>query len=437
MLKTVGVVSLGCTKNRVDTEVMLGILQDNGYVILPDPAQSDIIIVNTCGFIGPAKEESIETLFEMAQYKTSGRCKLLIATGCMSQRYGAEMKADMPEVDAFLGISDYGKLLTAIEVAQNGDRPLYRDDGERFLKFERILTTPSYSAYVKISDGCSNQCTYCAIPLIRGGYRSRLYEDIISECVQLAQKGVREITLVAQDTSRYGEDIFDGKRFLPQLLEDIAAIEGIHWVRVLYTYPDSVDDALLDAIANIPKVSPYLDIPLQHIDATLLVRMNRRGTPEEIHKLLKKCKHKNLILRTTMIVGFPGETQQQFEALIDFIKEVRFDRLGAFAYSPEEGTGASTYDDQLSDDIKQQRLDTLMAIQQQISFDANKQRIGYEYEVLVEGFENGTYYGRSHYEAPEIDGKILFTAQKVLYPGEFVMVKILDAMEYDLVGVCV
>lgn len=433
-MRTAGVISLGCSKNRVDSENMLGMLRQRGYTIVNDPEQAELIIVNTCGFIEPAKEESIETIFEMAQYKQSGRLKLLLVTGCLSQRYGRELKEEMPEVDAFMGVAEYSRLFEIIDQAERGERPLAMGEGERFCLGPRVLTTPAYSAYVKISDGCDNRCSYCAIPLIRGRYHSRPMEDILRECEDLARNGVSEITLIAQDTSRYGND-FEGHRLLlPELLEKVSGIEGVHWIRVLYCYPDTVNETLLDAIERLPKVCKYMDLPLQHIDGKLLKEMNRRGSPEYIRELIQSCHRRGISVRTTMIVGFPGETDEQFETLERFIQEARFDRMGAFTYSAEEGTPAAGRSDQIPEEVKQSRLDRLMTLQQRISLEANQARVGEVAEVLVEGYDQGRYYGRSRMEAPEIDGKIWFKSQKELKPGEYVFVKIMEAYEYDLSG---
>lgn len=434
MKPTVGMVSLGCSKNRVDSENLLGFLNEQGYPIVADPADADIIFVNTCGFIEPAKVESIETIFEMAQFKETGRLKKLFVTGCLSQRYSGDLAEEMPEVDGFMGVKDYDHVAQMMKEAEEELRPVYVDGGDRFFTTRRVLTTPHYSAYVKISDGCDNKCTYCAIPLIRGRYESRPFDDIIAECESLAQRGVTEITLIAQDTSRYGNDFEGHPLLLKKLLQRVSKIEGVHWVRVLYTYPDTVTEELLDAMVSIPKVAPYLDLPLQHINARLLKKMNRRGTPEHIKNLIKACHERGIITRTTMIVGFPGETREEFEELLEFIKEAKFERLGAFAFSPEEGTVAAEMDGQIDEEEKQCRLDELMMMQQHISMAANEARIGEVCEVLVDGEEDGRYIGRSPKEAPEIDGNIVFTSDRKLEPGMYVTVKITDAEAYDLMG---
>ena len=433
-MKKVGMVSLGCAKNRVDSEVILGTLKEAGYEIVSDPAEAEIIFVNTCGFIEPAKEESIEAIFEMAKYKEKGRLKKLFVTGCLAQRYIDDLYREMPEVDGFMGVADYTRLLEMMQEAEAGGRPRYVCDGERFFHAERVLTTPAYSAYVKISDGCDNRCSYCAIPLIRGPYHSRPFDSIVEECRELAARGVTEITLIAQDTSRYGNDFPGGKLLLPELLEAVSAIEGVHWVRVLYCYPDTTDDRLLDAIATLPKVAPYVDLPLQHIDGPRLKRMNRRGSPEWIKSRISACKERGLTTRTTMIVGFPGETEEAFHELLQFVKEARFDRLGAFTYSPEEGTPGAAMPDQIAEEVKQRRLDELMTLQQGISLEENTARVGEICEVLCEGEEDGAFVGRSIREAPESDGVIRFTAAREVAPGEYLNVKITKADAYDLFG---
>ncbi len=429
---SVGMVSLGCAKNLVDSENMLGMLRDRGYEIVSDPAEAEIIFVNTCGFIESAKQESIDTILEMAEYKKGGKLKHLFVTGCLAQRYADALAEELPEVDGFMGVADYARLYDMLDAAGRGERPVYMRDGERFFSCGRVLTANAFSAYVKISDGCDNRCTYCAIPLIRGSYASRPFDDILAECRKLAADGVTEITLIAQDTSRYGCDIGDGRYLLPELLRAVSEIGGVHWVRVLYCYPDSTEDRLLDEIANNPKVAPYLDLPLQHIDDELLKRMNRRGSAAWIKSRLEECRRRGIIVRTTMIVGFPGETEAQFKELLDFVKEARFDRLGAFTYSPEEGTPAERMPDQIDENTKAERLDQLMILQQAISMDLMEERVGTECEVLVEGQDEDGWFGRSIYEAPESDGIIRLHAKRELTPGEYVRARITAADAYDL-----
>ena len=437
-MKKIGLISLGCAKNRVDSENMLGMLRERGFEIVSDPAEADALFVNTCGFIESAKQESIDAILEMAQYKKDGN-KRLYVTGCLAQRYPEALMAEIPEIDGLLGVAEYARLFDMLEASERGERPCYTANGARFLKTPRLLTTPGYSAYVKISDGCDNRCAYCAIPLIRGGYSSRPFDDIVDECRRLAEGGVTEITLIAQDTSRYGCDLGDGHYLLPELLEAVSAIEQVHWVRVLYCYPDSTEDRLLDAIQNLPKVAPYLDLPLQHIDDVMLKRMNRRGSADWIKSRVAECRRRGLLLRTTMIVGFPGETDAQFETLLDFVKEARFDRLGAFTYSAEEGTPAASMPGQIGEDVKLMRLDQLMMLQQSISMEINEARIGTTCEVLVDGFdeESARFWGRSLLEAPESDGCIWLEAERELTPGEYVQVRITGADAYDLEGTVV
>ncbi len=431
----IGLISLGCSKNRVDSELMLAILRDAGHTLTADERKADILIVNTCGFIDPAKQESIDTLLSLAEYKETGACKLLVATGCLVQRYEETLREEMPEIDLFLGVGEYDKLPRAIEEALAGQRPSYTRLNEQVLCGDRILTTPPYTAYIRIADGCDNRCTYCAIPLIRGGFRSRDMEDVLAEIRTLAEQGVREHVLIAQDTSRFGMDTH-GRSLLPELMTRAADIPGVEWLRVLYTYPDEVDDALLEAMASRPNICRYLDLPLQHADPELLRRMNRRGDIEKTRQLLKKARDMGFTLRTTFITGFPGETEEQFRRLMDFITDVRFDRLGAFAYSAEEDTPAVEMDDQIDEEIKQARLDELMIAQQQISLERNQLRVGAEEMVLVENVRgDGTGTGRSAAEAPETDGVILLSGVEESDIGTFVRARITQARTYDLLGV--
>jgi len=432
-LKTVGLVSLGCSKNRVDSEVLLGLLRGRGYEIVSDPARAQIIFVNTCGFIEPAKQESIDALFEMARYRESGRLEILIATGCLTQRYGVDLREGMPEVDAFLGVNDYDKVFDAVDAAYAKSRPLHAGGEARFFDGPRVLTTPGYSAYVKISDGCENRCSYCAIPMIRGAYRSRPFDAIVEECRALSERGASELTLIAQDTSRYGCD-FSPRSQLPELMAEITSLEAVRWLRVLYCYPDTVDERLIGAVAGLTKVCPYLDLPIQHISPRILREMNRRGSSEHIRSLLGHCRRMGISVRTTMIVGFPGETDEEFAELLGFVREARFDHLGAFAYSPEEGTQAARMPGQVPEEVARDRLDRLMTLQQAISAEVMRARIGEVCEVLVEGENRGRYYGRSRLEAPEIDGQVIFAAGGRVAPGEYRNVRVTGAREYDILG---
>lgn len=437
---TVGVISLGCCKNTVDTELMLGILKNAGYQLTANEQEADILIVNTCGFIDPAKQESIDTIFSLAEYKETGNCKLLIATGCLVQRYEEALREEMPEVDIFLGVSQYEQLPKAIEEALEGKRPSYCAPNQQILQGDRVLTTPPYTAYIRIADGCDNRCTYCAIPLIRGGFRSRDIEDVLEEIRTLAAQGVREHVLVAQDTSRFGIDRV-GYSQLPELLTRAADIPGVEWLRVLYTYPDEVDDKLLEAMASKPNISKYLDLPLQHADPDMLRRMNRRGDIESTRALLKKAREMGFVLRTTFITGFPGETDEQFERLMDFVTDIEFDRLGAFTFSPEDDTPAAEMPDQIDEKIKEARLDRLMRAQQAISLKRNELRLETVEKVLIESVQydeaNGEPYGvgRSIQEAPDTDGEIRVIGADENDIGEFITVRIVEADVYDLTGV--
>lgn len=412
---------------------MLGVLRANGYQIVSDPAKAEVIIVNTCGFIQSAKEEAISTLFEMAEYKKSGKCRLLVATGCFAQRYPEAIREEMPEVDAIMGVNEYQKLCQAIEEAGAGARPVYTDDDGTFFEYGRVLTTPRYSAYVRIGEGCDNWCSYCAIPLIRGRYRSRPKEDILSEVRTLAEKGVREFTLIAQDTTRYGSDGGKESR-LPELIEEIAGIEGVSWLRTLYCYPERVDERLLDVIARHDNVCKYLDLPMQHISQHILKDMNRRDTSEHIRKVCRMFRERGMMLRTTLMVGFPGETDEDFDELMDFVRETKFGRMGAFMFSPEEGTRAEKMPGQIPEEIKQARYDALMTLQHGISLKCNKARVGSTCRVLVERKRGDRYVGRSEFEAPETDGNIYFHSDTPCETGTFVNVRITGARTYDLMG---
>ncbi len=431
---TVGLISLGCSKNRVDSEQMLCYLGEHGYKFVSDPAKAEVIIVNTCGFIQSAKEEAIAALFEMAEYKKTGRCRLLIATGCFAQRYPDAIREEMPEVDAILGVNEYQRLDQAIREALAGAHPVYTKDDGTFFECGRVLTTPPYSAYIRIGEGCDNRCSYCAIPLIRGGYRSRPEADILSEVRRLADSGVREFTLISQDTTRYGTD-GGGQSGLPELIEHVAAIPGVSWLRTLYCYPERVDDRLLDTIARLPNVCDYIDLPVQHISAHILRDMNRAGGSERVREACRNVKAHGLTLRTTLMVGFPGETDADFEELMDFTRDMRFDRMGAFMFSPEEGTRAENMPGQVDEAVKRARYDALMALQREISLSLNRARVGTTCRVLVEGRRGERYVGRSAREAPETDGSICFSAETPCEIGQFVDVRITSARAYDLMGV--
>ena len=431
----VGVVSLGCAKNRVDTEMMLGILSRGGFSITADESQADVLIVNTCGFINSAKEESVDALLTCAEYKKTGRLKLLVATGCLAQRYESDLMAEIPELDLLMGVNQYEQLPAAINEALGGKRAAYTADDLHILSGERVLTTAPHMAYIRIADGCDNRCTYCAIPLIRGRFRSRPMEEVLAEIATLAQQGVKEHVLVAQDTSRFGVDTH-GRSLLPDLLEKAAAIPGVAWLRVLYCYPDEIDERLLNVMAAHDNICKYLDLPLQHADPLLLKRMNRRGDIAVVRDLLHKAKAMGFTLRTTFIVGFPGETEEQFARLLSLMQDVRFDRVGAFTYSPEEDTPAAVMADQIDEDVKRARLDALMTAQQSISLARNQERVGTTVQALVENVRaDGVAIARSQAEAPDSDGLLYLSNAQGKHPGEFVTARITGADVYDLTGV--
>lgn len=439
MAYKIGMVSLGCPKNQVDAEMMLANLIADGFELTNDETQADAIIVNTCGFIEDAKREAIDNILEVAQLKKSGKLKALIVTGCLAQRYKKEMQADLPEIDAIVTLGQNGNIARIVRDAINSKEQLLFSSSvsDMALSGDRILTTPQYMAYLKIAEGCDNCCTYCAIPKIRGRYRSRQLDDIIAEAENLANSGVREITVVAQDTTRYGEDLY-GKSMLPELLKRLNEIDKLKWIRVLYTYPERISDELLDTVANCDKVVKYFDIPIQHASDDILKRMNRKSDNKGLYELIDKIRTKipDVTLRTTMIVGFPGETDEDFTTLAQFVKSAKFDRLGCFMYSQEEGTLAAEMDDQIEPDIKERRYEVIMTEQSVISETLAQSKIGETFEVLVEGYDrlNKCYYGRTKADAPDIDGKTFFTSEKKLNDGEFVNVKITDTIEYDLVG---
>jgi len=435
----IGIVSLGCPKNRVDTEIMLGILGEEGYEIVTDPNDAHIIVVNTCAFIDSAKEESINTILEMAEYKNLN-CKYLLVTGCMAERYHDEILKELPEVDAVLGTGDYHKIKEAIKEVEKGEKPVFfgHVDDDIPEGYPRIISTGSATAYLKIADGCDNKCTYCIIPKLRGKYRSRPIEEIIKEAEELAKSGVKELILIAQDTTRYGYDL-EGKELLSELLRSLCKIEGIHWIRVHYMYPESITDSMIDVFADEPKIVKYMDIPIQHINDRVLKRMGRKNTKEKTVELIKKLKKRipKLTIRTTFITGFPGETEEEFSELLEFVKETKFEKLGAFAYSVEEGTAAAKLPDQLDEDVKQKRQQTLMKIQSKIAAKIQQQKLGKIVEVICEGYDenNFMYVGRSHSDTPEVDGCVYFAADDEVKVGEFVSVRILDADNYDCTGI--
>lgn len=436
----VGLVSLGCDKNRVDSEIILGKMS-NEYEITNDPKKADIIIVNTCGFIESAKQESIDTILEMADYKVNYNCKLLIATGCLTQRYGDELGKLIPEIDIMLGVNDYNKINELITEFIEGNKlalELLNFSDENINEGKRILTTQKESAYIRIAEGCNNFCTYCIIPKIRGKFRSRKMENIINEAKDLSESGVKEIILIAQDTTLYGSDIY-GNKSLHLLIKELVKIEGIKWIRILYCYPEEIYDELIEEMAVNDKVVKYLDLPIQHISDNILKLMGRKTSKQDIINKINKLREKiaNVILRTTFIVGFPKETEEDFNEIIDFLKEYNLEKVGVFTYSQEENTPAAKMDGQIEEDVKNRRAEELMAVQKEVSEKTNKLKIGKLYDILVEGYNGEYYYGRSYEMAPEIDANVLFKSPKSVKAGEFIKVKIVDNMDYDLVGVVV
>ncbi len=434
-----GLVSLGCPKNLVDSEVMLGIIRDKNLDITNDPSEADIIIVNTCGFIESAKEESINTILQMGEYKEEGSCKHLIVTGCLSQRYADELYADMPEVDAIVGTDSFTDIAWVIEEVLAGKRVLHlqkREGSE--VNPPRMLTTPNYMAYLKIAEGCDNCCSYCAIPQIRGPYTSRPYDEVLAEAKALAASGIKEIIVVAQDTTRYGEDLY-GELKLAQLLRDLNELEGVEWIRVMYMYPNNFTDELIETFATLDKVCKYIDIPLQHASDRLLSSMNRYDTKEEVETLLQKIRTRipEIVIRTTFIVGFPGETEEDFEELKDFVATQRFENAGVFQYSQEEGTVAGAMPNQIDEATKENRYHELMALQAEISEELHQEMEDKEVTVVIEGFDEENpelAVARSYREAPEIDGNIFVESAGDLSIGDFVKVRILQGFTYEMVA---
>ena len=433
----VGMVSLGCPKNQVDAERMLAVLQDDGFTLCPDIDECDAVIVNTCGFIEDAKRESIDAIFECASHKGK-RLRVLAVTGCLAERYKDEIAGEIPEADVILGMGSIGNIARALREALEGQRVVeFAPKSCLPLAGARVLTTAPYTAYLKVAEGCDNNCAYCSIPAIRGHFRSRDIEGVIEEAETLAAQGVTEINVVAQDTTRYGQDLY-GRLMLPELLRRLCRIEGIHWVRVLYCYPDRTTDELLDVIASEPKVVKYIDLPLQHISDRLLKSMVRRGDSALIRSLLRKIRERipGVAIRTTLIAGLPGETEEEFTELCDFVRDEAFERLGCFAYSAEEGTPAATMPDQVDEETKHRRADIIMEMQMGIAADIARAQVGSVIEVLCEGYDDEAkcYVGRSAADAPDIDTKTYFTAARDIAPGEYVRVEVTGSDGYDLTG---
>ncbi len=434
----VGMVSLGCSKNLVDSERMLSKLRKHGYKLVTEPGLADIAVVNTCGFIQSAKEEAIETILELGKLKEDGTLKKIIVTGCLSERYREEAAELFPEADAVVGIGDEKDIIDVLDHVLADERVIrFAPKTDLELTGDRIISTLPFFSYLKIAEGCSNCCTYCAIPSIRGKFRSTPMEDVLKEAEWLAENGVTEIVVIAQDTTRYGEDLY-GESKLPELLKKLAQIDGLKWIRVLYCYPERITSELLDIIANEEKIVKYLDIPIQHCDGEILSRMNRWGDEEKLEQLFADIRKKvpGIILRTTLITGFPGETVEQFNRLAEFVKRVRFDRLGCFAYSREEGTKAYDFPEQVDEETALHRADIIMEQQCLISAENNESYIGREMTAVVEGFDRygECYFGRTANDAPDIDGKVFFMSDKPLNMGEYVKIRVNETLDYDLIG---
>lgn len=430
---------MGCAKNQVDSEIMSGLLAQN-YIFIENPEEADIIVVNTCTFIQSAKEESIETIFQMSRFKESGKCQTLIATGCLAQQYGQDLMQDIPELDGVLGTGNIDEIEKLVQASEGTRTTLIKGGTPDFLHNElmpRKRFTPNYLAYVKVAEGCDNYCTFCVIPYVRGRFRSRPEESVIREVQEMAAQGVKEIMVIAQDTTRYGQDL-NGELRLPQLLHQLARIEGIEWIRLMYCYPDRFTDELIETMRQEPKICRYIDLPLQHADPKILKEMNRRGTIEEAERLIGKLRAAmpDITLRTTMITGFPGESEQEFQTLIDFIERVQFDRLGVFAYSQEEDTPAGKRQDQVLPEVREQRREQIMKLQQGISLERQQRWVGRVVTVLVEQKQpDGQWMGRTEGDAPEIDGQVYIKSTETsIQVGDLIKVRILEADSYDLIG---
>ena len=432
-------ISLGCDKNLVDSEVMLGLLDKKGYQIVDSEEDADIIVVNTCCFIHDAKEESIQTILEMAEYKKEGKLKALIVTGCLAQRYQQEIIDEIPEVDAVLGTTSYDHIVEAVEeaIAGNGHVVLEDVDALPDVKEKRLVTTGGHYAYMKIAEGCDKHCTYCIIPKLRGNYRSVPMEKLLAEAKDLADQGVKELILVAQETTVYGKDLY-GEKSLHKLLRELCKISGIQWIRILYCYPEEIYDELIQTIKEENKVCHYLDLPIQHASDAVLKRMGRRTSKAQLVEIIEKLRKEipDISLRTTLITGFPGETQEQHEELKDFVDEMEFDRLGVFTYSPEEDTPAATMTDQIPEEVKEDRQAELMELQQEIAFDLAEDMVGREVLVMIEGkvADENAYVGRTYKDAPNVDGLIFINTDEELMSGDFARVRVTGALEYDLIG---
>lgn len=432
-------ISLGCDKNLVDTEVMLGMLASRGYEMTNDEQEADIIVINTCCFIHDAKEESIQNILDMAEYKKNGSAKALIVTGCMAERYRQEILEEIPEVDEVLGTTAYDRILDAVDAALAGQHEVMTADLDALPlpETKRLVTTGGHFAYLKIAEGCDKHCTYCIIPKIRGNFRSVPMERLLKEAQDLAEQGVKELILVAQETTLYGKDLY-GEKSLPKLLRELCKISGIRWIRILYCYPEEITDELIQVMKEEPKICHYLDLPIQHANDTILKRMGRRTSKQELIDIVQKLRKEipDICLRTTLITGFPGETQEQHEEVMEFIDTLEFDRLGAFTYSPEEDTPAATFEDQIDEEVKEDRQADIMELQQEIAFDKAEDMIGREVLVMIEGkvADENAYVGRTYRDAPNVDGLIFINTDVELISGDFAKAKVTGALDYDLIG---
>ena len=432
-------ISLGCDKNLVDTEVMLGLLASRGYEMTDDETEADIIVINTCCFIHDAKEESIQNILEMAEYKKEGKVKALIVTGCLAERYRQEILDEIPEVDEVLGTTAYDRILDAVDAALAGEHSVMLADIDALPlpDTKRLVTTGGHFAYLKIAEGCDKHCTYCIIPKIRGNYRSVPMERLIREAEELAAQGVKELILVAQETTHYGKDLY-GEKSLHRLVRELCRISGLQWIRILYCYPEEITDELIQVMKEEKKVCHYLDLPIQHASDAVLKRMGRRTTKQELIEIIGKLRREipDICLRTTLITGFPGETEEQHEELIEFVDEMEFDRLGVFTYSPEEGTPAEKMPDQIDEEVKEERQAELMELQQEIAFDNAERMVGREVLVMIEGkvADENAYVGRTYRDAPNVDGLIFINTDEELLSGDFARVKVTGALDYDLIG---
>ncbi|MBO5237206.1 MAG: 30S ribosomal protein S12 methylthiotransferase RimO [Lachnospiraceae bacterium] len=432
-------VSLGCDKNLVDSEVMLSLLKKHGYNITNEEQEADVAVINTCCFIHDAKEESINTILELAQLKETAKLKALIVTGCLAQRYKDEIQEEIPEVDAILGSTNIDDIVTVVNQAMIGEKVICCKDIQYLPSnlTDRVVTTGNAMAYLKIAEGCNKRCSYCIIPFLRGNYRSIPMEEVLETAKKLAAEGYKELVLVAQETTVYGQDLYGEKR-LPQLLQELSQLEGIRWIRLLYCYPEEITDELIQTMAENEKICHYIDMPIQHSEDEILKAMGRRTSRRQIEEVVEKLRTAmpDIAIRTTLITGFPGETKEQHEALLEFVDDMEFERLGVFTYSPEEGTRAAEFPNQIPEEEKKQRQDELMALQQEVSYDNNQRMLGKQLEVLVEGYlyEEDVYIGRSYREAPNVDGYIFINAEEEIVSGEMVTVRITDANEYDLIG---